>query len=165
MRITRTRIPVESGPVKALVSVHGNASRPEYPSRIEEVSRKGWGSTYWGRESTSNWFHLPFAIPHQIDGGTPRLTRVFLYYHNTSRSPITAVHLYDGANLLQAWDDVELFGDHAAKPDKSNTFRLDRPVALKYGLGLSVQVDFPADRGERPPRWILLTSAVAEFRG
>lgn len=165
MRITRNRVSLDRSPLKALVSVHGNAAEPEYPSRIEEVSRKGWGATFWGRESTTNWFHVPFSAPNVLENSQPRLSRIFLFYHNTTRSPISAVHLYDGSRLLKAFDGLELSGEHAAKPDKFNTFLLDKPTALKYGLGVSVNVDFPADSGERPPRWILFTAVTAEFRG
>ena len=163
MKIAPTRVPLDS-PVKTLVSVHGNAFEPEYLSRIEEVSRKGWGTTFWGRDSTTNWFHMPFAAPNQIDGVAPKLARVFLYFHNTSRSPLASVHLYDGAKLIQAFDNLGSFGEHASKPDGANTFRLNKPVELKYGLGVSVNVSFPADASEKPPRWILFTSVTAEFR-
>lgn len=164
MKIARTRVPLDSSPVQALISVHGNNTRPECPSRIEEVSRKGWGSTFWGRDSTTNWFHIPFTVPNLVNGENPKLSRVFLFFHNTSRSPILSVHLYDGAKLLKAFDKLGVFGEHAGKPDASNTFRLDKPVELKQGLGVSVNVAFPADTTEKPPRWILFTSAMAEFR-
>jgi hypothetical protein len=164
MKIARTRVPLDSSPVQALISVHGTNTRPEYPSRIEEVSRKGWGSTFWGRDATTNWFHIPFTVPNLVNGESPKLSRVFLFFHNTSRSPILSVHLYDGAKLLKAFDKLGVFGEHASKPDTANTFRLDKPVELKQGLGVSVNVAFPADATEKPPRWILFTSAMAEFR-
>jgi hypothetical protein len=164
MKIARARVALDSTPVRAVISVHGNAAEPEYPNRIEEVSRKGWGATFWGKDSTTNWFHIPFTVPNLLAGEGPRLSRVFLFYHNTSRSPIISVHLYDGARLLKAFDNLGVFGEHAGKPDNFNTFRLDKPVALKHGLGVSVNVAFPADASEKPPRWVLFTSAMAEFR-
>lgn len=164
MKIARTRVPLDSTPVQAVFTVHGNAVEPEYPARIEEVSRKGWGATFWGKDASSNWFHIPFTVPNLLGGEASKLSRVFLFFHNTSRSPITAVHLYDGAKLLQAFDNLAAFGDHAAKPDNRNTFRLDKPVAILHGLGVSVNVAFPTDANEKPPRWILFTSAMAEFR-
>ena len=164
MKIAAPRVPLDSTPVKALLSVHGNAFEPEYVNRIEEVSRKGWGATFWGKDSTTNWFHMPFSAPNGLASGGPKLSRVFLYFHNTSRSPISSVHLYDGAKLIKAFDNLGSFGEHASKPDNFNTFRLDKPVELKYGLGISVNVAFPADPSEKPQRWILFTSATAEFR-
>jgi hypothetical protein len=164
MKIASTRVPLDSTPIHTVLTVHGNAAEPEYPARIEEVSRKGWGATFWGKDSTTNWFHIPFTAPNLLNGEAPKLSRVFLYYHNTSRSPIVAVHLYDGAKLLQAFNNLGVFGEHAGKPDNFNTFRLDTPVTLKHGLGVSVNVAFPADPSEKPPRWILFTAATAEFR-
>ena len=93
-----------------------------------------------------------------------KLTRLYLFYHNTSRSPILSVHLYAGAKLIQAFDNLGFYGEHASRPDNSNTFRLDKPAELRHGLGVSVNVAFPADASEKPPRWILFTSATAEFR-
>jgi hypothetical protein len=164
MKIARPRVPLDSTPVQTVITVHGNTAEPEDISRIEEVSRKGWGATFWGKDSTTNWFHIPFSAPNLLNGETPKLSRVFLFFHNTSRSPIVAVHLYDGARLIKAFDNLGFFGEHAGKPDNYNTFRIDKPVSLKHGLGVSVNVAFPADPSEKPPRWILFTSAMAEFR-
>ena len=164
MKIARSRASLPSTPLKAIISVHGNIVEPEYPEHIDEVSRKGWGATYWGKEATTNWFHIPFAVPNLLDGIRPRLTRVYLYFHNTSRSPITSVHLYDGTKLLRGFDQLTLFGDHARGADRSNTFNLEKPSELNSGLGLSVSVAFPHDTGEKPPRWILFTAAMAEFQ-
>ncbi len=163
MKISRSRTPPVT-PLKALVSVHGNVAVPEYPDRIEEVSRKGWGATFWGKDSTTNWFHLPFSAPVLLEGGKLKLSRVFLSFHNTSRSPITSIHLYDGPKLLRAFDNLALFGDHVSGVTQANTFHLKTPVELGYGLGISVNVSFPYDSGEKPPRWILFTSAMAEVR-
>ena len=164
MKLARTRAPAETGTVHTLLTVHGNVTQPEYPSSVDEVARKGWGSTFWGRESTTNWFHIPFPAPAVSGQEIVKLSRVYVFFHNTSRSPVMAVHLYDGAKLLKSFDKLGVFGDHASKPDTANSFRLDKPVALKHGLGVSVQVAFPADSSEKPPRWILFTSAMAEFR-
>ena len=164
MKLARTRAPAETGTVHTLLTVHGNVVEPEYPSSIDEVARKGWGATFWGRDSTTNWFHIPFTAPAVNGKEIIKLTRVYVFFHNTSRSPVMAVHLYDGAKLLKSFDKLGVFGDHASKPDTANSFRLDKPVALKHGLGVSVQVAFPADISEKPPRWILFTSAMAEFR-
>ena len=149
---------------KAVVTVHGNIVQPEYPEHIEEVSRKGWGATFWGIEDTTNWFHLPFCLASTLDAQKPLLTRVSLYFHNTSRSPITAVHLYDGARLLQSWNDLRLSGDHVRASDKTNTFVLTKPTEILFGLGLSVQVAFPPSTESKPPRWILFSTATAELR-
>jgi hypothetical protein len=149
---------------KATLCVHGNIVQPEYPEHIDEVSRKGWGTTFWGKEDTTNWFHIPLSLPVMLDGQKPRLTKAFVYFHNTSRSPITAVHLYDGPRTIMAWDDLRLSGDHGRASDRANTFLLDAPQELNFGLGISVCVQFPSSPEQKPPRWVLFTTAGAEFR-
>ncbi len=148
---------------RATVCVHGNIVQPEYPQLIDETSRKGWGTTFWGKEDTVNWFHIPLSVPNLIDGGRMKLTKVFFYFHNTSRSPINAVHVYDGPKLIKAYNNLHLAGDHARVLDRSNSFSID-PVEVVFGLGLSVSVQFPAAPEVSPPRWILFTTAGAEFR-
>jgi hypothetical protein len=149
---------------KATLCVHGNIVQPEYPEHIDEMSRKGWGTTFWGKEDTANWFHIPLSLPVALDGQRPKLTKAFVYFHNTTRSPIAAVHIYDGPRLIQAFDGLRLAGDHARAADRANTFNLDRPQDILFGLGISVSVQFPASPEQKPPRWILFTTAGAEFR-
>lgn len=149
---------------KATLCVHGNIVQPEYPDKIDETSRKGWGTTFWGKEDTTNWFHIPLSLPISLDGKSPKLTRAFVYFHNSSRSPITAVHIYDGPRIIKAFDNLRLSGDHARTPDKFNTFLIDPPTEVHFGLGVSVCVQFPASPEQTPPRWILFTTAGAEFR-
>jgi hypothetical protein len=149
---------------KATICVHGNIVQPEYPEKIDEVSRKGWGTTFWGKEDSTNWFHIPLSLPIQVEGERRKLTRVFVYYHNTTRSPITAVHVYDGPRLIKAFDNLKLSGDHGRAMDKANTFLIDPPTEINFGLSISVSVQFPTSPEQKPPRWILFTTAGAEFR-
>jgi hypothetical protein len=149
---------------KATLCVHGNIVQPEYPEHIDEVSRKGWGTTFWGKEDTTNWFHIPLSLPVMLDGQKPKLTKVFVFFHNTSRSPITAVHLYDGPRTIMAWDGLRLSGDHGRATDRANTFLLDAPQEVSFGLGISVCVQFQSSPEQKPPRWVLFTTAGAEFR-
>jgi hypothetical protein len=164
MKLSNSGSAINTMTPKATVNVHGNIVQAEYPLDIDEVSRKGWGTTFWGKESTVNWFHIPLTVPNMVDGGRPKLTKVFFYFHNTSRSPITAVHIYDGPKVIKAYDNLRLAGDHARVLDRSNSFTVDPPMEVAFGLGLSVKVEFPAAPEQTPPRWILFTTAGAEFR-
>ncbi len=164
MKITNPSQKLSSMTHKETVCAHGNIVHPEYVNHIEEVSRKGWGSTFWGREGTTNWFHIPLSVPVARDGARLKLSRVFVNYHNTSRSPITAVHIYDGTRLVMAQNDLQLFGDHTKGIDKSNSWILNPPTEVAGGLGISVSVQFPHSTDSNSPRWILFTTAGAEFR-
>lgn len=163
MKLQNSGAAISSMTPKATLCVHGNIVQPEYPEQIDEVSRKGWGTTFWGKEDSTNWFHIPLSLPIQLDGKKPKLTKAFVYFHNTSRSPITAVHIYDGPRLIKAFDDLRLSGDHGRNPDRANTFTVE-PTEVSFGLGISVSVQFPASPEQKPPRWILFTTAGAEFR-
>jgi hypothetical protein len=164
MKFSSTTAAAKKMTPKATVCVHGNIVNPEYPENIDEVSRKGWGTTFWGKEDSTNWFHIPLSVPNFLDGGRPKLTRIFLFFHNTSRSPINAVHIYDGPKLVKAFDNLRLAGDHARALDRANTFTIETPSEINFGLGLSVSVAFPASTEQKPPRWILFTTAGAEFK-
>jgi hypothetical protein len=165
MKLQSPKTKIQQLALKGIVSVHGNIVQPEYPLHIEEVSRKGWGATFWGMEDTTNWFHIPFALASQWDGVSPKIARVSVYFHNTSRSPITSVHVYDGARLIESFNDLNLTGDHVRAADKSNTFVISKPAEILFGLGVSVEVKFPKFKEEsKPPRWILFGNATAEFR-
>ncbi len=164
MKLANSGTKINTMTPKATVCVHGNITQAEYPEHIDEISRKGWGTTFWGKENTTNWFHLPLSIPAFLDGHKPKLTKVYFYFHNTSRSPITTVHLYDGPKVIKAFDNLRLAGDHAKALDRSNTFNMEVPLDINFGLGLSVKVEFPASTETSPPRWILFTAAGAEFR-
>jgi hypothetical protein len=164
MKLASTTAAGKAMKPKHTVCVHGNIVNPEYPENIDEISRKGWGTTFWGKEDTTNWFHIPLSVPNFLEGGRPKLTKVFLFFHNTSRAPITAIHVYDGPRLIKAYADLRLAGDHARVLDRTNTFTIDPPAEVQYGLGLSVCVQFPASPEQKPPRWILFTTAGAEFR-
>src|SRR3954462_14829510 len=122
MKLSSSNSAAKTMTPKATVCVHGNIVNPEYPENIDEVSRKGWGTTFWGKEDTTNWFHIPLSLPILTGGERAKLTRVFVYYHNTTRSPITAVHVYDGPRVIKAYDGLKLSGDHGRALDRSNTF-------------------------------------------
>ncbi|MEO7427209.1 MAG: DUF6623 family protein [Fibrobacteria bacterium] len=167
MKLSSSHSAAKTMTPKATVCVHGNIVNPEYPENIDEVSRKGWGTTFWGKEDTVNWFHIPLSVPNFLDGGRPKLTRIFLFFHNTSRSIINALHIYDGPKLVKAFDSLRLAGDHARALHRANTFTIETPSEINFGLGLSVSVQFSAstDSSEpKPPRWILFTTAGAEFK-
>jgi hypothetical protein len=164
MKLSSSNSAAKTMTPKATVCVHGNIVNPEYPENIDEVSRKGWGTTFWGKEDTTNWFHIPLSVPNLLDGSRPKLTKVNVFFHNTSRAPINAIHIYDGPRLIKAFDNLRLTGDHARVLDRSNSFTIDPPCEVLFGLGLSVSVQFPASPEQKPPRWILFTTAGAEFR-
>jgi hypothetical protein len=58
---------------------------------------------------------------------------------------IRNVHLYDGGTRIDAFDALDLAGDHTRETNQSaafNMFDLHGKAAIASGLGISVGVDF-----------------------
>jgi hypothetical protein len=135
--------------------IHGTAFRPEESIGFE--ARRGWGAYFrgnpsifeaakecWdGPQSVTHWFHAALPTPVIQDGVRPRLTRFFLLYH-ADQAWLRTVHLWDGARRLHGFDlsGVNATGTHQHEIDDLNTFRLDESRTVRFGLGISVQVEF-----------------------
>jgi hypothetical protein len=141
--------------LKAENWIHGTAFVPEQP--VAFCARRGWGGFFrgnpsvcteasagWvGPASVTHWFHAALPTPAILDGTRPRLTRFFLLYH-ADQAWLRHVHLWDGARRLHGFDltQVNATGTHQHEIDDLNTFRLDESRTIRFGLGISVQVEF-----------------------
>lgn len=131
--------------------VHGSLVEAEYPDRLTQVERKGWGAVFHAKGGTTNWFHLPIPTPVIQDGGRPVLTKVFVLYdvqgssstNQASQPAITHLHLYDGMHKVRSFDGLALSGAHSRAIDEANTWYVNPPVTIYSGLGISVGVHFP----------------------
>lgn len=165
--------------LKAAMWVHGTIVEAKDPSKLVSITRKGKGTDVVGMQNTYNWFHFPIATPVILDDQRPALVKVFVFY-NTKVPPlpgppppgpaqqpplITDVRVYDGPNKVKEFNNLTLSGDHDSTIDQWNSWVVDPPVTIRYGLGLSVHVHF------RPPflpapistYGIRFTSAGADF--
>lgn len=156
--------------LKAAMWVHGTIVKVEYPEKLAPVSydgliRRGWGTHFWGKENTTNWFHIPITTPVIIDDIRPPLVKVFVFYKTNGWAKITNVHVYDGQRKVKAFDGLALSGDHSGGIDASNSWVIDPPITILYGLGISVGVEFgPQDNIGIPWPEILFTTAGADFK-
>lgn len=141
--------------LKAENWIHGTVFQPE--EAVAFSARRGWGGFFrgnpsvyeasahaWaGPPSVLHWFHAPVPTPVILDGVRPRLTRFFLLYH-ADQAWLRQVHLWDGARRLDGFDlsGVNATGFHQHELDDLNTFRLDESKTIRFGLGISVQVEF-----------------------
>ena len=158
--------------------VHGTAfSPPENPSQgLENVDgvpytdvlgmRRGWGASWQGEAGAAHWFHVSIPTPVTVDGTAARLTRVWVKYSTgsglfgTSSNPlITDVHVWDGANRLEAFGNLDRWGDRRGSLVPENTFVLAGAPYVGSGVGISVRVLFQTI-GER---LIEFSAAGAEF--
>ncbi|MCJ7515532.1 MAG: hypothetical protein MUO89_06150 [Dehalococcoidia bacterium] len=159
-------------PLKAAMWVHGTIVEVEYPERLAPVSidglvRRGWGTHFWGNENTANWFHIPITTPVILDDIRPPLIKVFVFYKTEGNAKITNIHVYDGRSRVKAFDGLALSGDHSGGGgvDASNSWVVEPPITILYGLGISVGVEFGSQVNIDIP-WpeILFTTAGADFK-
>jgi hypothetical protein len=128
-------------PIKAAMWVHGNTAIVESPDKIKDVSRMGWGVRYFSKKDKKNWFHFPFTTPVILDDGRPQLTRVFVFY-DTTEAAVTNIHVWDGGRRVREFNELSLEGEHLSAIDDENRWILDPPVTIRYGLSISVGVQF-----------------------
>jgi hypothetical protein len=153
---------------KATEWVHGTVVDVEEPGELASISndgiaRRGWGTHFWGQEDTYNWFHIPVTTPVISDGQIAKLTKLFVLYETKGNAKIKHVHLYDGKQKKKSFNDLNLSGDHGSRPDSSNTWIINPPLAIQYGLGLSICVNFGNKGGRNVWPEVVFSSAGAEF--
>jgi len=141
--------------LKVCMWVHGNIVQVE--KKADKILRIGWG-TKVNQQFSVNWFHIPIATPVILDDIRPLLIKAFVLYKAGGGTKVTNIHVYDGKTKVKAIDGLSLSGDHSGAIDASNSWVIDPPITIKYGLGISIGVSF-GDEGE-----ILFTAAGADFK-
>jgi len=84
-----------------------------------------------------------------------------LFFYDARFAVITNLHLYDGPTQVKAFDGLSLTGDHSTGIDSSNSWQIDPPITILFGLGNSVGMRFPPVT--HIPSQILFTTAGADF--
>ncbi|HEX9062847.1 MAG TPA: DUF6623 family protein [Clostridia bacterium] len=148
--------------IKEAVWVHGTGFEVEFPQLLDSYVRRGWGIHYWGKENTFNWFHIPITTPVIINDARPNLVKAFVLFKTTGWTKVKNIHLYDGIQKVLDLNGLSLSGNNESSLTASNTFTLNPPKTIRYGLGISVGVEFgPHDSSGYPE--ILFTTAGADF--
>jgi hypothetical protein len=145
--------------------VHGNAVRAESPDRLEPGDQNfGWGFDVNIKSGQACWFHIPLAVPAVVGDAPAKLSRVFLLFNLEGNSQLRSVHVYDGARLLQEFNNINLSGDFTLKIVPGNTFTLRTPHTVRRGIGLSFLVQGSAFQGpDATPNRMIIPAAGAEF--
>ena len=94
-------------------------------------------------------------------GKESKLLKAFVFFKTTMSTKIIDVHLYDGKTKFKEFNGLNLSGSHNGSLDQSNTFQVN-PVHVRYGLGLSVHVDFGKSTPQGVPS-ITFAAAGADF--
>lgn len=145
--------------IKQAMWVHGTAVQAEREGYHVNRRRPGWGARFAGHGK--DWFHFAVPTPVIFGGKNSDLNKAFVLYRTTMSARIVAVHLYDGRTQFKTLDNLNLSGAHDTALDDDNTF-LVSPVHVKWGLGISVLVDFGDSTPQGVPQ-IEFASAGADF--
>ena len=131
-------------PLSKAIWVHGTRLRAERQDLLAGLNRRGWGTTVIGKPDSGGWFHLPITTTVLHHDKRLCLCRASMLFRTAddASARVTAVHLYDGRERFFALDGLDLAGDHAAAPDDRNSWPLDEPRPVNFGIGLSVHVAF-----------------------
>lgn len=145
--------------IKQAMWVHGTSVQAEREGYHINRARTGWGARFAGHGS--EWFH--FAIPSPVIFGNKNsdLQKAFVFYTTTMAAKIVGVHLYDGKTKFKEFNGLSLSGTHNDELDASNTFTV-APLHIKYGLGISVCVEFGQSTPQGVPS-ITFAAAGADF--
>jgi hypothetical protein len=158
---------------------HGTAfAPPEHPSQgLENVDnvpytdvlglRWGGGAVWVGDSGSASWFHVSVPTPAIVDGTAARLNRVFILFstgeglsgQGLGGPTVTDVHVWDGGSRIQQFGNVQGWGDRRGTLDMNNTFVLGSSPVIRFGVGISVRVQFETIGDQR----IEFAGAGAEF--
>ena len=97
-----------------------------------------------------------------LNGKDTTLKKIFIFYRTKGTAKITNVHIHDGEKTIESFKNLSLSGDYSTKVDKHNSWGIS-PVHVKFGLGISVHVDFGPKTKLGVPE-IRFTSAGADFQ-
>lgn len=118
--------------------IHGHSMEIEFPDRVTNLRRVGWGMTLDGKSGTSNWFHFAIPTPVIINDVRLRVDSAMLRFRTGSVDAfVQHVHIYDGERKIAEHNNVNL--------SKDNWFARfvvpDTPL-LQWGIGISIGVGF-----------------------
>ncbi|MGD2110440.1 MAG: hypothetical protein PVI86_13755 [Phycisphaerae bacterium] len=146
--------------------VHGSGVQIEREGYFISKQRTGYGAHF--KTHGSEWFHFAVPTPVIVDGKRSSLTKVFVFYKTEGVAKITGLHIYDAGGSpfttkIKALNNLSLAGDHCTSIDQANAWVVTPSHSMKYGLGLSVLVDF----GPRSPAGVAgiwFVAAGADFQ-
>ncbi len=120
--------------------MHGTAVQPEREGYHINKARAGYGARF--SSTGSEWFHFAIPTPVIAAGHDSILQQAFVLYKTTMTAHITAVHIYDGRNLVHKLEPLNLSGDHGGALDAQTFLSMPANLHVKFGLGISIAVVF-----------------------
>jgi hypothetical protein len=173
-------------PIKAAMWVPGTAARVEYPERLtwrppvsgaaglppnppqRDITINGaqvtFSQEYQSGTWNSNWFHFPIPTPVILDDMRVQLLQVFIFYE-AQLARLISVHVWDGPNRVWERNNLSHDGHHLEAIDSLNTFPLNPPPTIFWGINISVQVEFLPEELAQPQirSLVVFSTAGADF--
>ena len=134
--------------------IHGVSVQAEREGYFISKARKGFAAE----------FNFAIPTPVLVDGKPSSLKKIFVFYETKGPAKITDIHVYDaGAKFdIDDLENLSLTGAHSKKIDPYNSWVIKSAPKMKFGLGISVLVDFGASTPGCVPG-IKFTAAGADF--
>ena len=139
--------------------IHGHAFQPQREGYFLNKVRVGCGAVF--KTHGAEWFHVAIPTPVILQNTDSKLKKFFVLYQTSGTAKLTAVHIWDGISKIAGFDKIAYSGDHSTKLDKYNSWNVN-PVHIKFGLGISVHVEFGPPSKIGVPE-ITFATAGAEF--
>ncbi|MFB9394169.1 DUF6623 family protein [Streptomyces coeruleoprunus] len=118
--------------------VHGNAVTVESPEVLARQGHFGWGGDMEILPGKSSWFHITVPTPVIVSDVRTKLIKVFVLFRtDPHRGRIRNVHVWDGSEKIQEFNDLSSEGEHRTGLDAQNTFSLNQPHTVIFGIGIS----------------------------
>lgn len=140
--------------------VHGTAVQIEREGYFVTKQHAGFGAIF--RTHGAEWFHFAIPTPVIVDGTRSSLKKVFVLFKTEGTAKITNIHVYDGNAKIAAFDNIARDGDHSTVIDKDNSWLVAPSPEIKFGLGISVNVNFGPPTKLGVPA-IMFVTAGADF--
>ncbi|HEX4961757.1 MAG TPA: DUF6623 family protein [Thermoanaerobaculia bacterium] len=142
--------------------VHGNALTVESPENLARVGHYAWGADMLTQPGKGSWFHLPLPTPVIVSDVRTTLHRVFVLFKSEGGS-IRNLHVYDGSSKPQEFNDLVLQGEHRLNLDSENTFILEKPHTVVWGIGISFYFEANAEIDSAQQARLIVGAAGGEF--
>lgn len=140
--------------------VHGNAVKLAREGFSLSTQYTGWGAVI--QTHGAEWFHFTVPTPVIVNGQRASIEKLFVMFSTTGTARITAVHVWDGPDMIQGYDNLSIAGDHSKDLDAQNTW-LPQARPMRWGIDISVCVDFGPPSNIAVPQ-ITFTAAGADFQ-
>lgn len=140
--------------------VHGTSVQMEREGYFISKQRAGFAAIF--KTHGKEWFHFAIPTPVMLNNKDTTLKRIFVFYATKGTAKITNIHIHDAEETIEAFKNISLSGEHSTKIDEFNVWEIPS-VHVKYGLGISVRVDFGPPTKLGVPE-IRFTSAGADFK-